>query len=78
MAPPSTSIQPGSNWLLDRLPTDERERMFNDLGEHTLTAKQIFARPDRPRSRLQLVLQRYGLALMNQWRACPRATGCMI
>jgi CRP-like cAMP-binding protein len=45
MAPPRSRIQPGSNRLLDHLPAEERARLFADLEEVHLKAKQVIARP---------------------------------
>jgi CRP-like cAMP-binding protein len=48
LAPPATRIQPGENRLLELLPADERSRMFANLEEVRLTAKQVLARPNEP------------------------------
>lgn len=48
MAPPSSRAQPGSNRLLDLLPTDERDRVFQDLAEQSLAQRQRIAEPGQP------------------------------
>jgi CRP-like cAMP-binding protein len=48
MAPPSSRAQPGSNRLLDLLPADEQNRLFNELDELTFEQKQRFAHPGEP------------------------------
>jgi len=48
MAPPSTRVQPGTNRLLDLLPSDENDRMFDALDDLRLIAKQVYARPGEP------------------------------
>jgi CRP-like cAMP-binding protein len=47
MAPPSSRIQPGTNRLLDLLPADEQERLFEKLERVSLKSRQVLARPDR-------------------------------
>jgi len=48
MAPPATRIQPGTNRLLDLLPSDEYDRMLGALEAVPFTAKAHFARPGEP------------------------------
>ena len=48
MAPPSNRVQPGSNRLLDLLPSDEHDRIFGALHDIHFAAKDHFAQPGEP------------------------------
>jgi CRP-like cAMP-binding protein len=48
MAPPAPRFQPGTNRLLDLLPSDEHDCIFGALQEVAFTAKQRFAEPGEP------------------------------
>ena len=45
MAPPISRAQPGANRLLEVLPADERDRLFEHLERVSLKLKQVIARP---------------------------------